>query len=501
MKSKIQSPGWLLLGAMLMLFSNGRWIIPAATWLYPVCFLHFIRNNSPGYGFSGIAVISAVVNSISWWKMIPVPLPFYFVLTSVFMNVISLAFLADRLIAEKMKGFTSTLVFPLLWCSLEFCTSLLPKGTWSSLAYTQAGNLPLLQLASLTGIWGISFLITWFASVVNWAWSKYFEWEKIRRGAVIFLTVGLTIWLFGLIRMNTFPGGTATVRTASIVNDRNINSDLKTCRWTDAKSIHVFSPEVEENLLSKTRMAAAGGAKIILWQESAGFLPRHEEENFIDSARVLAAREKIYLLMTLWSVPEDFPKRLVENKLIIIDPAGQIRMTYLKNNPAPPEPIKKGDGRLEVLETAFGNIAPAICFDAEFPGFIRQAGQKKAGIFFLPANDWKAIDPIHANMSMLRAIENGFSLVRAAGQGLSVATDNRGNMISSMDYYRTNEQIMYADVPFFHSNTLYTRFGDWFAWFCIVGFMGMLLALVLKNFTGRKPGFTMGEKTDLDLQS
>jgi apolipoprotein N-acyltransferase len=248
-------------------------------------------------------------------------------------------------------------------------------------------------------------------------------------------------------------------------------------------------------------MAAAGGAKIVLWQESAGFLPRHEEENFIDSARITAAREGIYLLMTLWSVPEDFPKRLVENKLIIIDPDGQIRMTYLKNNPAPPEPIKKGNGRLEILETTFGNIAPAICFDAEFPAFIRQAGQKKAGILFLPANDWKAIDPIHTDMAVLRAVENGFSLVRAAGQGLSVATDNRGNRISSMDYYRTAEQIMYADVPSFHSTTLYTRLGDWFAWFCIAGFTGILLGLVLNKYARRKPGLSIGEKTNLDLQS
>ena len=482
MKSKIQSLNWLALGAVLMLFSNGRWIIPAAAWLYPVCFLYFMRQNESGRGLLLIALVSAIINSISWWKMIPVPIPVYFLITGILINIFSLAFLADRLMAPKINGFMSTLVFPLIWCSLEFLTSLTPKGSWFSLAYTQAGNLILLQLASLTGIWGVSFVITWFASVVNWALTHRFDWKKIRIGGVVFISALTSVILFGVFRINFSSPGTQTVRTASIVNDRKINTALAGCRWTDANSIQQYSSAVEENLLEKTKRAAEGGAKIVVWQESAGFLPRLEEEKLIQRASSLAAAKKIYLLMTLWSVPEDFPARLVENKLIILDTTGRIQLTYLKSNPAPPEPILKGNGRLNVMETKFGRISPAICFDAEFPGFIRQAGEKRAGILFLPANDWKAIDPIHTHMAVLRAIENGFSLVRPAGQGLSIATDNRGNILASLDYYKTDEQIMYADVPFRHSNTLYTKAGDWFAWICITGFMGLLLTVVFRKY-------------------
>ena len=137
---------------------------------------------------------------------------------------------------------------------------------------------------------------------------------------------------------------------------------------------------------------------------------------------------------------------------------------------------------MPVLTTQYGKIAAAICYDGDFPNFIRTAGKNQTEIMFLPANDWKAIDPIHTSMAITRAIENGFSLVHPAGQGLSVATDNRGRIISSLDYFRTDEQIMYADVPVQHAFTLYPLIGDFFAWLCIAGLIAFLVAPVFKKY-------------------
>jgi len=212
-------------------------------------------------------------------------------------------------------------------------------------------------------------------------------------------------------------------------------------------------------------------------------VPMNEEREFISEAKVIAAREKIYLLMTLWSVPENFPTRLIENKMIIIDPEGNEQLAYLKSNPVTVEPIVKGGGQIPVLETAYGRIATAICFDGDFQKFIRQSGRQNAGILFLPANDWKQIDPLHSHMAIMRAIENGFSLVHPAGQGLSVATDNRGRIISSLDYFSGNEQIMYAEVPSRHSFTIYSRIGDAFAWLCIAGLVVLFFKAILFHTT------------------
>ncbi len=483
MKSNRQSFLWLTIGTTLMLFSNGRWIIPFAAWLYPIFFLRFMSMQKPARGFIFLLVASAIVNMIVWWKMIPAPINVYFIITGLGLQTCALSFLADRIVATRLNGFISTLVFPITWCTIEYLMSLIPsKGTWVALAYTQAGNLSLMQLASVTGIWGISFLITWFASAVNWAWHQNFEWDKIHRGAITFTSVAAAIFLFGTVRINFFQPQSPSVLTASIVQARNINKDITSCKWTDAKAIGKYSTELENNLLEKTQQAAHAGAKIILWQECAGFIPKQREAEFIKRAMSLAVQEKIYLLMTLWSVPEDFPKHLVENKLVIINPNGTKQLTYIKSNPVSVEPILKGDGNIPVVQTPYGKIAPAICFDDAFQNFIRQAGKNKVEIMFIPANDWKEVDPIHTYMATTRAVENGFSLVRPAGPGLSVATDNCGRIISSMDYYKTDEQVMYADVSVQHTYTIYTQVGDVFAWLCIASFVIMSGWIIFQKY-------------------
>jgi len=484
MKSNRRSYLLLAIGAALMLFSNGRWIIPYATWLSPIFFLRFMRLQKPLKGFLLVALAMAIVNMVIWWKIIPAPPGVYFLTTGLMMQVFALCFIADRLLASRLKGILSTLVFPVMWCSIEYLSSLNPtKASWTSLAYTQTDNLPLMQLTSITGLWGVSFLISWFASFVNWIWAQNFEWKKSRKEAIVFASIAAAILLFGTLRLNLSASSTRSIRTASIVQARNITEDLKTCKWTDAKGLNEFHNEVENNLLEKTEQAARAGATMILWQECAGTIPKNEEKKFIERATTIAAQEKIYLLMTLWSVPDDFPKHLVENKMVIIDPHGQIQFVYVKKNPVPgAEPIVKGATPMPVLTTHYGKIAAAICYDGDFPNFIRTAGKNQTEIMFLPANDWKAIDPIHTSMAITRAIENGFSLVHPAGQGLSVATDNRGRIISSLDYFRTDEQIMYADVPVQHAFTLYPLIGDFFAWLCIAGLIAFLVAPVFKKY-------------------
>jgi len=205
-------------------------------------------------------------------------------------------------------------------------------------------------------------------------------------------------------------------------------------------------------------------------------------------------------------VPEDFPKHLVENKMVIIDKEGQIQSIYIKNNPVPgAEPIVKGTTHIPILNTSYGKIAAAICYDGGFPNFIRNAGKNKIEIMFLPANDWKEIDPIHTYMAITPAVENGFSLVRPAGPGLSVATDNRGRIISSMDYYKTDEQVMYADVPVQHTYTIYTQVGDVFAWLCIASFVIMLGWIIFQKYfvhvDGSNKKGNVSKKTKANLQT
>ena len=91
-----------------------------------------------------------------------------------------------------------------------------PSGTLNSIAYTQYGDLPLMQLVSATGIWGITFLITWFAAVVNWAWERDFAWPQVRGGGVLYAGILAVVLLGGGARLALFPPQATLVRVAGL---------------------------------------------------------------------------------------------------------------------------------------------------------------------------------------------------------------------------------------------------------------------------------------------
>jgi len=92
----------------------------------------------------------------------------------------------------------------------------------------------------------------------------------------------------------------------------------------------------------------------------------------------------------------------------------------------------------------------------------------------VPTNDWGEAKLMHKQMAVFRAIENGFSLVRATGSGLSAAADYQGRSLAVMDQFTTEERVMIADVPTQGTTTLYALIGDLFAWLCLAGSVAVI---------------------------
>ena len=92
----------------------------------------------------------------------------------------------------------------------------------------------------------------------------------------------------------------------------------------------------------------------------------------------------------------------------------------------------------------------------------------------IPAQDWAEITPLHGRMPALRAIENGYSLIRNGYHGVSIAVDYHGRMLSRLDNFTTDERVMLADLPTQGITTVYSRIGDLFAWLCVLGFLALI---------------------------
>ncbi len=143
----------------------------------------------------------------------------------------------------------------------------------------------------------------------------------------------------------------------------------------------------------------------------------------------------------------------------------------------------RGRGVLPVADTPYGWLTTVICNDVGYPGLLRQAGRKGADILLVPTHE---VIPFEASQeaaeATYRAIENGTSLVRPTGDGISLMTDYQGRVIASQNYFASNDGILLANVPTHGVSTISSRIGDAFAYLCTLGLLlGIHLARAAKR--------------------
>lgn len=489
---KSQSWIWLATAAALLLFANGVDTIPIAAWLAPVFLLRFVRSQNLRVGVPVAYILLMAEFAFQFRGMVPLPGIAYYVFLIAWALPLVAPYLIDRLLAHRLDGLASSLVFPTAWVVSEYVLSKGPYGTWGSAAYSQYGNLPLEQLVSVTGLWGITFLIGWFAAVCNWLWEEGLDSGRTRRGVLLCIGTIATVMLLGGARMALFPPSSETVRVASLsarksgpelsdavsrrmFEDKATNEDMVVIRrWAAAR---------DDDLLARAEREMQAGARIVFWGEANAIVMKDDEAAFVTRGAQLAAKYRAYLGMAI-GVWDRGHSRPFENKLVLIQPNGLVAWEYNKARPVPgPEAAMqvRGDGKLRVLDTPYGRVSSIICFDGDFPQLLAQAGALRIDMVIDPSNDWRAIDPWHTQMASFRAIEQGFNLIRQTSQGLSAAFDYQGRRLAAMDYYQARDEDMVSQVPTKGVRTIYSRLGDWFAWACLAE-----LVLLIFSSLGRK---------------
>ena len=494
---------WLALGILLFAFGTIRWTIPLAAWLYPVFLLRFVRTQPLLRGILLVLLALVLVLEVELPGFVPASGLLYVPIVFGFGVIFTLPYLIDRVLAPRLQGLLATLVFPSAMTTIWYLSGLLnPYGTIANPAYTQYGNLPLLQLVSVTGLWGILLVMSWLASLVNWAWEHGFAWPRVRGGAVLYASLLALVLLFGGARLALFPAQGSTVRVAGITpsqaliaaankqDSQNIDALMSGEGTQVARQLvrQAYAPVFDE-LLALSLQEARAGAKIILWPECIGggtTLLQEDEAALLTRARALARTTGTYLdlgLCELLSHPVQ--SSFFTDESILIDPTGSVVWRYQKAHPVPGEPWNPGDGQVPTVQTPYGRLSNVICFDADFPGTLRQAGQAGAAIMLVPSSDWREIDPYHTQVATFRAIENGYSLVRQTGNGLAMTVDYEGNVLSASDYFTSDPQVMVAYVPMQGVHTIYATIGDLFAWLSIAGLVGLIgVALARRRKAG-----------------
>jgi apolipoprotein N-acyltransferase len=519
MKQKIYSVGLLAAAVVSAVLSSPKFGISFLAWVNPICLLAFYRLAAVRWKAIWAFPALMLAHFLADLGVAPFPVP-VLLLLCVYQCLQQLAIYgADAWVSGRTDRFAATLFFPSFAVALEFLNTVYGGGIWWSVANSQFGLSWLTQLASVTGVLGISFLLYWTASVVVWLLGPgrlmQRQWKV---GLGIYGAVMAVVVVGGCIRYSGDGGGSRKVKVAGVtvplvklyetfygdysgrrivLNPRASVTDPVMRLVGQAEAAYVESLDtvryrnsaaniraVNDSLFALSQQAVDRGAQIVSWSEGNGIGWKAEEGGLIQRGQQFSARNNIYLLMTLCLVHPGriMPgRKFLENEAVLLGPDGRILTKFHKNNPVPMvEASQPGDGIIPVVQTPFGRLAVSICYDADQPGQMRQLGRQDADLLLLPSGDWYAISPFHTNMAVYRAIENGCSIFREVSNGLSIAADYRGRPTGEWDYFRDGASCWMTELRVGHVRTIYDHIGDILPYGCLV-FTGMTIVWLVIN--------------------
>ncbi len=321
-----------------------------------------------------------------------------------------------------------------------------PFGAWMATANSQVAWLEFMQLTSVTGLAGPGALMAWAAGTM--AMSR----RAVALGAVAAVVAGVVGW--GTWRLDQpLPGRSVTV--AAVVTTVGPNEH----GLPDAATLRANT----DALFERTRVAAARGARLVVWNEIATVIQPEEEAAFTTRATTLAAGLGVDLVLA-YAVLEQSNPVLFDNKYLFISETGEVLDEYQKHHPVPGEPSIRGTAPLRMLARPYGVVGGAICYDYDFPALALEQARSAVDLVVLPSSDWRGIDPIHTYMARTRAIEGGFALVRSVRWAPSGVFDAMGRPRGWMTAIDDNDGVLMAQVPVGQRQTIATTLGHTPVW-------------------------------------
>jgi apolipoprotein N-acyltransferase len=380
-----------------------------------------------------------------------------------------------------------------LWVGLEYLRTFLLTGfPWNLLGYTQYRSLSIIQIASITGVYGVSFVLVLVNAAA--ALACLHVRRSARQALMPVLGAGVVLTatvVFGMGRMVSAEIPRREIRVSVVQG--NIEQGIKWDPEFASRTIAIY-----EGLTRR----ADRGSDLIVWPETA--VPFFLREGGQLTRRVLDLATEVQTPILVGSpdrVSDASPRYY--NSAFLISPAGEIVQKYDKIHLVPfgeyvplssllffVDKMATGIGDFSagevftVFETAGGRFGVLICFEAIFPDQVRGYVLAGADLLVNITNDaWfgdSAAPYQHLSMAVLRAVENGVYLVRAANTGISALVAPSGEILHQSDLFV--EAVLSATMAPRSGGTFYTRRGDLFAWGSV---LISLFLLAPRRGTGR----------------
>ncbi|HET9802883.1 MAG TPA: nitrilase-related carbon-nitrogen hydrolase [Candidatus Acidoferrum sp.] len=459
--------------AALFYFGTGLNPIWPLPWLAPIPILLLASRASTRKAASA-AFLAYFVGGLNVWHffhaILQLPLLPVIAFTVIPAVLFAIVVLAWRRLLLRGRLWAATFSFPLLWSAIEYANAATsPHSTYGSIAYTQMDFLPLIQLASVMGIWGISFVLFLLPSVIGVLASPKGSTREKTSLALVVAVMFLAVLGFGAWRLRTPLQATGTVRVRMLSS--SAPSDI--FPHEQAKAVDLA------NRYAAQLLPDGGTAKpdVVIIPEKIVHVDAPASAAVRGVYSAAATKEHVETLVGLDEI-SDGQRR---NDALLFGTDGRIEANYEKHHfiPVLEDGYALGT-EYQVLQRPSGLWGIAICKDMDFPPLSREYGKRGIGLLLVPAWDFRYDDWLHQRMAILRGVESGFTIARNAKQGRLSITDNRGRVLAEALESRTGFAVVDATAPVAHADTIYTRFGDWFAWLCVAESILIIALLFVK---------------------
>jgi len=420
------------------------------------------------------------------------------------------------LVVRRGRPVVSSVAVAALWTAIDWVRAVWPIGgfTWGGLGYTQHANGLTLPLATVTGVWGVTFAVMLVNALLLEALlpSTPGAAGVRRRGAMVAGAL-LVALLPAVIPVRGADGPRMDVA----VVQGNVPSSLASDRLLQGD-------EVAANHIALNRTLASDPPDLAVWPENA--LADDPARDPVLGAAVASSIRAVGAPTIVGAVSPTAGGRYY-NQALLYAPDGRIVARYTKIHLVPfgeyipmrsvlgwtqryrrgLPTLSPGD-RVKLFRVDGALVGTPICFENTFPDLFRRFVAGGASLMVVTTNDSSYLrSPAsreHVIMSQLRAVETGRWVVQAAVSGESAIVNAHGQVVAHTDLFVP--AILRADVPTSTVRTPYVRFGDWFPWVCGIFAAWLAIAGAIGRTRERRRGRATagppaGERATTDVEA
>jgi apolipoprotein N-acyltransferase len=452
----------LALGATAVLVYWGNGLMPhwPLMWFAPLPVLWFALRR-PAWQAALVAAAAWMLGGLNLWdylvRVLGAPPIAWFLDIGGAAAAFALGVLITRALARRGAVWAAWLALPAVWVSFEFGRNLLwSNGSAASIAYSQLNCLPFLQTASLAGPWGMAFVLMLFPTGLTlggaaWRGNRAQAWRVL--GATLGVVAGLLI--FGALRLAS-PQPGPRVKVGLIASDANGGAQVEPPGAATAALLRTYAEQA--------RRLAAQGARVVVMPEHLGVV----RDGGVAAANAIFQPIANQTGAVLVVGVARQRANVAHNQARIYAPHVPVR-TYAKEHLLDPyETARFAPGRTRTMLPppggGRGRWGVAICKDLDFTNPARAYGRAGVGLLLAPAWDFTVDRFWHGHIAVMRAVEDGFGMARAARRGYLTVADDRGRILAERRSSAAPFTTLLADVPTGHQWTPFLWLGDWWGW-------------------------------------